>query len=119
MAIFNISRGNSSSLPTIKTDGSMYFCTDTGMILVDYTDDGKNLHRKYINANDAQSLSGRITSTELRGSDDEIPTSNAVKKYVDSVATGSGSSSGASYNTETWTFTLVDGTIVSKEVLVK
>jgi hypothetical protein len=120
MSILKFLRGKRNNIPDAKIDGQIYVCVDDGTAHFDYTDDNGKINRKQINAGDAQSLSGSTLSAELNYSDNEIPTSNAVKTYVDSVVTGSGSgSSSTSYNTETWTFTLVDGTTVSKEVLVK
>ena len=48
MASFNISKGLEASLPSTKTDGKMYFCTDTGNIYIDYKD-GNNILRKLVN----------------------------------------------------------------------
>ena len=38
MASFKMSRGLSSKLPTTKTDGVIYFCTDTNELYIDYKD---------------------------------------------------------------------------------
>ncbi len=120
MSILKFLRGKRNNIPNTKTDGNIYVCIDDGTAHFDYVDDNGNINRKQMNAGDSQSLSGSILSTELNSSDGEIPTSNAVKTYVDSVVSGlPGSSPEASYNTEILTFTLVDGTTISKEMLVK
>lgn len=87
MASFQIKRGLEGSLPSNKTDGCIYFCTDTRNIFIDYenVDDGGNkvVLRKQINADDAATLSGSSLSdimgninTKLSGKADkgEIPT---------------------------------------------
>jgi hypothetical protein len=62
LASFQIKRGLESALPSNKTDGCIYFCTDTGNIFIDYEDKDKNgtdvVLRKQINADDAATLSG-------------------------------------------------------------
>jgi hypothetical protein len=56
MALFRVSRGDSSNLPSVKTDGWAYFCSDTGEFFIDYTDLDGNLQRKKINESHLQSL---------------------------------------------------------------
>ena len=48
MALFKVNRGDSTNLPTAKTDGWAYFTTDTGEFFIDYKDDNGNLQRKRI-----------------------------------------------------------------------
>jgi hypothetical protein len=45
---FKISKGLEQNLPEVKTDGTMYFCTDTGNIYIDYKD-GNAILRKLVN----------------------------------------------------------------------
>jgi hypothetical protein len=45
---FRISKGIEEDLPEVKTDGRMYFCTDTGNIYIDYRD-GNTTLRKLVN----------------------------------------------------------------------
>lgn len=78
MALFKISRGNSATLPSTMTDGWAYFCTDTGEFFIDYADSNGTLHRKQINAKDAEKITGYDIKTILNSSDVEIPTSKAV-----------------------------------------
>lgn len=56
MTFFNILRGLSSNLPNTKTDGSLYFCIDTGDVYFDYLDANNVLQRTKINAGDLNSL---------------------------------------------------------------
>lgn len=78
MALFKVSRGNSTTLPAVMTDGWAYFCTDTGEFFIDYADSNGDLHRKPINADEANKLIGYDIATVLDDSDVEIPTSAAV-----------------------------------------
>jgi hypothetical protein len=45
---FKISKGLEQNLPEEKIDGTMYFCTDTGNMYVDYKD-GNTISRKLVN----------------------------------------------------------------------
>jgi len=58
MALFKVNRGNSSNLPATMTDGWAYFCTDTAEFFIDYADENGDLHRKKINAKDAETIGG-------------------------------------------------------------
>ena len=78
MALFKSLRGKRSNLPSTKTDGYAYFCTDDGTFHIDYTDDSGVIQRKQINAKDAETLNGASLSTTLVSSDTEIPSSKAV-----------------------------------------
>lgn len=78
MALFKSLRGKRSNLPSTKTDGYAYFCTDDGTFHIDYEDDSGVIQRKQINAKDAETLTGASLSTILNSSDIEIPTSKAV-----------------------------------------
>lgn len=64
-------------------DGRIYFCTDDGTFHLDYADAEGNLHRKQINAKEAESLTGYSIATLLNSSDAEIPTSKAVLDELD------------------------------------
>lgn len=83
MALFKVNRGNSATLPVVMTDGWAYFCTDTGEFFIDYADSNGELHRKQINADEAKKLAGYDISNILNSSEVEIPTSAAVKTYID------------------------------------
>ena len=78
MALFKVNRGNSTTLPSTMTDGWAYFCTDTGEFFIDYADSNGILHRKQINAKEAEKITGYDIKTILNSSDIEIPTSKAV-----------------------------------------
>ena len=78
MALFKSLRGKRENLPSTKTDGYAYFCTDDGTFWIDYKDENNVVQRKQINAKDAETLMGASISTILNSSDVEIPTSKAV-----------------------------------------
>lgn len=78
MALFKSLRGKRENLPSAKTDGYAYFCTDDGSFHIDYKDDSGIIQRKQINAKDAETLTGASLSTILNSSDIEVPTSKAV-----------------------------------------
>ena len=84
MALWKPFRGNRVDLDAVeKHDGYVYFCTDDGSLFFDYIDEDGNLQRKQINANEAEKLIGYDIATILNSSDVEIPTSKAIKTYVD------------------------------------
>ena len=56
MALFKILRGNETALPTKKTDGYAYFCTDTGSFFIDHTNENNILQRSKISAEYADKL---------------------------------------------------------------
>lgn len=84
MALFKSLRGKRENLPSTKTDGYAYFCTDNGTFWIDYKDENGSLQRKQLNAKDAETLLGASLSTILNSSDTEIPTSKAVLNALDS-----------------------------------
>lgn len=49
MTSFKILRGLSAKLPSSKTDGLAYFCTDTGDLYIDYKDSAGVIQRKLVN----------------------------------------------------------------------
>lgn len=63
MALFKISKGNSSNLPQTYNVGYCYFCEDTGLFYIDTTNDEAG--RKILNAQDAATLCG-VTLEELQ-----------------------------------------------------
>ena len=75
---FRISKGIEKDLPTAKTDGRMYFCTDTGNIYIDYKD-GNTVSRKLINKNSLDkklNLTGGTISGKLTFSGTSADTAN-------------------------------------------
>lgn len=59
MALFKPFRGSRTSLDAVELhDGHAYFCIDDGSFHIDYADSEGNLHRKQINAKDAETLCG-------------------------------------------------------------
>lgn len=69
MALFKISRGDSSNLPSAKTDGWAYFCSDSGGFYIDYEDADGNLQRKQINESDLGVMNDKIAALESQVSD--------------------------------------------------
>ena len=93
MALFRQCRGSRASLDAQPLhDGYAYFCTDDGTFHIDYADADGNLHRKQINAKEAEELVGYDITTTLNSSDVEIPTSKTIKTYVDNAVANAGSS---------------------------
>lgn len=88
MALFKSLRGKRENLPSAKTDGYAYFCTDDGTFWIDYKDENSVIQRKQLNAKEAELLSGASLSTSLASSDANVPTSKAVKQYVDTFESG-------------------------------
>lgn len=62
MALFKSLRGKRENLPSTKTDGYAYFCTDDGTFWIDYTDDNGTLQRKQLYVDDA---GVELTDTEI------------------------------------------------------
>lgn len=59
MALFKPFRGSRAALEaTDLHDGYAYFCIDDGTFHIDYTDENGDLHRKQLNAADADTLAG-------------------------------------------------------------
>lgn len=56
MSLFKVSRGSEANLPTQKTDGWAYFCTDTGSFWIDHLNSDNTLVRSKISANFADKL---------------------------------------------------------------
>lgn len=65
MALFKSLRGKRENLPSTKTDGYAYFCTDDGTFWIDYKDENNVVQRKQLNAKEAELLSG-VSLTELQ-----------------------------------------------------
>ena len=78
MASFKISKGISERLPSTLTEGYAWYTYDDSKFYIDYRDDTGTLHRKAINAADAETLTGASLSNILSASELEIPTSSAV-----------------------------------------
>lgn len=62
MALFKVNRGPKANLPSTKTDGYAYFCTDDGSFWIDYKDGNGILQRKQI---DAGTVSGHIVQIDV------------------------------------------------------
>ena len=77
MALFKISRGDSSNLPSTKTDGWAYFCADSGSFYIDYEDADGNLQRKQINESDIKSLKDLVGDAAVADQIDDAMASHA------------------------------------------
>lgn len=62
MALFKVKRGSRSELPSVKTDGYAYFCTDDGSFWIDYKDEQGVLQRKQI---DAGTVNGHTVEIDI------------------------------------------------------
>lgn len=62
MALFKVSKGLKANLPSTKTDGYAYFCTDDGSFWIDYKDGNGVLQRKQI---DAGTVSGYTVQIDV------------------------------------------------------
>ena len=62
MALFKSLRGKRENLPSTKTDGYAYFCTDDGTFWIDYTDENGTLQRKQLYVDNA---GVELTDTEI------------------------------------------------------
>lgn len=82
MALFKSLRGKRENLPSTKTDGYAYFCTDDGTFWIDYKDENGVVQRKQLNAKDAETLTGLPVSNVLNGSEAAIPSSEAVYNAI-------------------------------------
>ena len=88
MGLLRFLRGKRTSLNNASLqDGNVYVCTDDGTAHFDYLDDDGNVQRQQLNAGNAEHLSGASLSTSLNPSDEEIPTSNAIIEYVETLYT--------------------------------
>ena len=68
MALFKNLRGKRENLPTAKTAGYAYFCTDDGSFHIDYMDDSGEVQRKQINAdnaNNANTVNNHTVQTDV------------------------------------------------------
>lgn len=59
MALFKPYRGSRSDLPAEMHDGYAYFCVDDGSFHIDFVDSDGTLQRKQINAQNAETLTGK------------------------------------------------------------
>ena len=78
MALFKISKGLNTNLPTTITEGYCWYTYDDSKFYIDYKDEKGVLTRKALNAKDAETLTGASLETILNSSNLEIPTSKAV-----------------------------------------
>lgn len=78
MALFKISKGLKSNLPSTKTEGYCWYTIDDSLFYIDYKDENGAIQRNALNAKDAETLTGASLATILNSTDIEIPTSKAV-----------------------------------------
>lgn len=83
MALFKISKGLNTNLPTTITEGYCWYTYDDSKFYIDYKDEKGVLTRKALNAKDAETLTGASLETILNSSNLEIPTSKAVLDALD------------------------------------
>ena len=81
MALFKVYRGHEDNLPTTKTDGYAYFCTNTGSFYIDHKDTSGVLVRSKISARYADKLRYVQDGETIEIDASEVLTaSNAVEK---------------------------------------
>lgn len=96
MALFKLCRGAETNLPTTKTNGYAYFCTDTQNFYIDWMDSSSNLIRSKLAVEYADKLRYTADGTTIEIDPTNILTKNntveytpvddynpATKKYVD------------------------------------
>lgn len=83
MALFKISKGNSSNLPKTYTEGYCYYCIDTGLFYIDHKNSSGDLIRSPLNADDAKTLLGYGVESNFSGASNVLPTSAAVQTELD------------------------------------
>lgn len=89
MSLFKVLRGSESNLPTNKTDGWAYFCTDTGSFWIDHLDSNNTLIRSKISAKFADKLRYVEDGATIEINPSEI----ATKTYVATQLSGKADSS--------------------------
>lgn len=89
MALFKISKGLKTNLPSSKTDGWCYFTTDDGKFWIDYKDTDNALKRKAVNA----AYADTATKATSDGSGNNIVNTYATKAALKSVSDLVGSTS--------------------------
>lgn len=89
MSLFKVLRGSESNLPTQKTDGWAYFCTDTGSFWIDHLDSNNTLVRSKISANFADKLRYVKDGTVVELNPSEIATHAYVQSAIDDKADAS------------------------------
>ena len=78
MALFKVSKGLNTNLPTTLTEGYCWYTYDDSKFYIDFKDENGVLTRKALNALEAEKLTGYDIATILNSSNVEIPTSKAV-----------------------------------------
>lgn len=109
MALFKQCRGNRASLDAQPLcDGYAYFCVDDGTFHIDYADANGVLHRKQINAKDAETLGAHTYDEFLLESD--VDTVLAQAKMSGEFNGADGISATHIWNGTTLTVTSASGT---------
>lgn len=107
MNTFKICRGLEANLPAMKNNGAIYFCKDTSNLYIDYLNENGELERTKFAAGSADNLryiqDGEVVEIDAS----EVASINYVDNSI------------ANQTTETWTFTLSDGSTVTKSVVIK
>lgn len=83
MSLFKVLRGSEANLPTKKTDGWAYFCTDTGSFLIDHLDSGDTLIRSKISAEFADKLRYIADGETIELDPREIATHTYVQSEIE------------------------------------
>ena len=144
MALFKVSTGLSQNLPSDLTEGCCWYTYDDSKFYIDYKDKDGNIVRKVLNAQDSETLMGKslveiqelllssiennfadVSHTHAVSNIDNLQSAlDSMQDNIDAIEQAvadleGNTNPGASFETETLTFTLVDGTVVTKQILVK
>lgn len=92
MALFKISKGLKTNLPSSKTDGWCYFTTDDGKFWIDYKDTDNALKRKAVNAAYADAATKATQDSSGNNIVNTYATKTALKSVSDLVGSTSVSS---------------------------
>ena len=115
MALFKSLRGKRSNLPSAKTDGYAYFCTDDGTFHIDYMDDSGVVQRKQINAKDAETVNGHIIESDVPADAQFTDTTyNPVTESEDGLMTSSDKQKLNSIQSQAWTQIYDSGEITAE-----
>jgi len=89
VALFKSLRGKREKLPTKKTDGYAYFCTDDKTFHIDYMDENGVVQRGQLNAKDSETLSGASLEEILELSTEDLA-DVAKSGLIDDISIGNG-----------------------------
>ena len=117
MNTFKICRGLEANLPAMKNNGAIYFCKDTSNLYIDYLNENGELTRSKVAAGLADKLHYLLDGEEIIIDPATIYFENNPPPYP--VTSVEGSTGDVVLKSEPWTFTLANGSTVTKGVVIK